>query len=261
MADREVDVAVLGPVQFTGIAQPFRRSAARELVAYLAFHPQGARNDAWADALWPTRLVPQSTVDSTVCDARRALGRGADGAPRLVRDERRLRLTDRVGTDVGRFAALASSPDPLSWRKALGLIRGVPFSGLFLADWVVFEGIGARVESMVATTALKAAAHALTRHRGDEAEWLVRRALLACPYDERLYRALLRSADAQGSRAGVHSVMAELRVLSGGAGLSDPGGPDHAQSRWHWIHPRTEALYRELTQASAPGVKRPATRL
>jgi hypothetical protein len=130
-----------------------------------------------------------------------------------------------------------------------------------LADWTVFEGIGAQVESMVATTALKAVSHALTGQRGGEAEWLVRRALMACPSDERLYRALLRSADAQGSRAGVHSVMAELRVLSGGLDLPDPAGPNDAQSRCRWIHPRTEALYRELTRGSAPGVKRPATRL
>jgi DNA-binding SARP family transcriptional activator len=249
MAAREVDIAVLGPVAIAGLVQPFRRSAARELVAYLSLHPHGAGNDAWTEALWPTRLVPQATVDSVVCDARRALGRGADGAPRLVRQQGRLVLSEQVGTDVARFARLASSSDPRAWHQALALIRGVPFAGLRLADWAVFDGIGAQVESMVAATALKGIAQALAQGRGEEAEWLVRQALRACPYDERLYRALLRSADAQGSRAGVHSAMAELRVLSGGFDPVAPARPEPLHCQRQWIHPRTEALYRQLTQA------------
>jgi DNA-binding SARP family transcriptional activator len=121
----------------------------------------------------------------------------------------------------------------------------------------VFEGIGAQVESMVAATALKGAAQALADGQGAEAEWLVRRALRACPYDERLYRALLRATDAQGNRAGLRQAMAELHLLSSGA---EPSEPDQVECRWRWLHPQTLALYRELTRSEG-GIKGSVTRL
>jgi len=257
MADWGVEIAVLGPVSFDGLAQPFRRTAARELVVYLALHPSGSLNRAWVDALWPTRIVPQATVDSTVCDARRALGHAHDGAPRLVRHERRLRLSDQVCTDVERFASVASANDPASCHRALAMVRGVPFTGLSLGDWAVFEGIGAHVESMVAATALQGAADALAARRGAEAEWLVRQALRACPYDERLYRALLRATDAQGNRAGLRLAMAELHLLSGG---DESDQRDQEECPGRWLHPRTLALYRELTRSEG-GIRGSPTRL
>ena len=54
---REIDIAVLGPVEIRGAAQPFHRAAARELVVYLAFHRQGVRTDVWAAALWTDRRI------------------------------------------------------------------------------------------------------------------------------------------------------------------------------------------------------------
>jgi DNA-binding SARP family transcriptional activator len=249
MTEPGVEIAVLGPLQVTGLTHPFRRSAAQELVVYLAFHRDGARTDVWSEALWPTRAVSPSTLHSTVSDARRSLGRGVDGAEHLPRLGRRLRLSPTVTTDVQRFAELASRADPDAWKHALTLVRGAPFDGLLLSDWTVFDGTLAQLESMVAVTALKGARHCMALGKGDDAEWMVRQALRVSPYDERLYRALLRAAHAQGNRAGLRSTMAHLRVL---AGAADERGADPLECAPTWIHPRTEALYRELTRESVP---------
>ena len=69
-----------------------------------------------------------------------------------------------------------------------------------------------------------------------------RRGLLASPFDERLYRLLLRAADAEGNPAGVESVMTELLRLLGDA------------------HPQTADLYLALTRR-VPAAGRPLARL
>jgi DNA-binding SARP family transcriptional activator len=253
MADH-VDVSVLGPIQLSGLAQPFRRSAARELIVYLALHRQGAVTPTWTEALWPTRVVSQATIHSTVSDARRALGQTAGGEDHLPRGGRRLRLTHSVTTDIERFAHLASRSGVQWWREALSLVRGGLFDGMQLSDWAVFDGTQARVESMVVSTALKASKVRIVQGRGAEAEWMVRRGLCVSPYDERLYRALLRAVDAQGNRTGLRSTMAELLWL---AGDRDPrSGLDQVERQSRSFHPRTIALYRDLARGPVPAAGR-----
>jgi DNA-binding SARP family transcriptional activator len=259
----EVDIAVLGPVEIRGAAQPFSRSAAQELIVYLAFHRQGVRNDVWAAALWPDRCVAPSTLHSTASVARRSLGQSARGSDHLPRSGRRVALAESVGTDVERFAQDASATDPSRWQSALALVRGRPFEGLRLGDWAVLDGTQAEVESMVANTALKAAEHHLRRGRGEEAEWMIRRGLRASPYDERLYRALLRAADAKGDRIGLRSTMAELLcVANGGDGAFSerrPGMGD--RDTRSLLHPKTVALFRELAHGESPAARRDPVRL
>jgi len=73
-------------------------------------------------------------------------------------------------------------------------------------------------------------------------EWAARRGLLVSPYDERLYRMLLRAADLAGNPAGVEAVMAELvRVV---ADEADPLAS---------VHPSTLALYRSLSRRPVTG--------
>src|ERR1700749_59925 len=102
MAEKDVEVAVLGPLEVRGCAAPFRRSAAQELVVYLAFHRQGVRHAEWSLAIWPEKPVAPSTAHSTSSDARRALGCDARGRPHLPPGVA-LRLGDTVTTDVERF--------------------------------------------------------------------------------------------------------------------------------------------------------------
>jgi DNA-binding SARP family transcriptional activator len=235
-------VAVLGPVSVSGLPLAFRRAAARELIVYLAFHREGVRHAEWSLALWPDRPVSLATVHSTASDARRALGRTPEGAVRLPCGSP-LRLHPSVVTDVDHFAELARCATPEAGIEAAGLLRGPLFGGLRRADWAVLDGTQARVESLVVHTVLQAAEWLRRDGRAAAAEWVVRRGLLASPYDERLYRSLLRALAAQGNRTAMHAAMAQLLVLArearaafvargaGGAGA---------------LHPETTELYGEL---------------
>jgi DNA-binding SARP family transcriptional activator len=238
-----LDVAVLGPIVVTGAAAPFHRSAALELVVYLAFHRDGVRHAQWSLALWPDHPVSASTVHSTASDARRALGRSVEGEAHLPRGVD-LRLRESVTTDVGRFSKLSVSDDPQLLLSAMRLVRGRVFAGLCRTDWAVFDGTEAEIESMVVRTALRGAQAFVQLGCVHDAEWIVRRALLISPYDERLYRALLKVTAAQGNRARLHATMAHLQTLAGEpkspATRRAPGAPPDC------LHPETRALYHEL---------------
>jgi DNA-binding SARP family transcriptional activator len=245
-----VEVAVLGPVFVSGLPHAFRRAAARELVAYLAFHREGVRHAEWSLALWPDRPVSLATVHSTASDARRALGRAADDVLRLPCGSV-LRLHPSVVTDVDRFSELSRAQTRAAWIEAAGLVRGPLFGGLRLADWAVLDGTVARVEALVVQTVLQAAETFRCDGRAAEAEWVVRRGLLASPYDERLYRSLLLALAAQGDRSGMRAAMAQLLVVARGARASLRGWN---AAGFGALGPETTALYRELLcPCPAPG--------
>jgi DNA-binding SARP family transcriptional activator len=236
----EIEVAVLGPTEIRGCSRRFSRAPAFELVVYLALHPAGVLNDTWATALWPDRLMAPATLHSTASAARRALGRSSDGCDHLPRCHGRLQLRSSVTTDWRRFQALAASGDPVSWDRALDLIRGRPFEGLRHAEWAVLEGFVAEVEERVAGLACQVADRHLDRGLAPAAALAARRGLLVSPYDERLYRRLLVCADTLGHPAGVERVMAELL-----SHLDSPGdGPFDLAA----VHPRTAALYSALSR-------------
>jgi DNA-binding SARP family transcriptional activator len=250
-----VEVAVLGPVVIGGTAGPSRRPAARELVVYLAFHRGGVRHAEWSLAIWPERPVSLATAHSTSSDARRALGRDADGHPHLPRGVT-LRLGDSVTTDVERFASLATADDPQQLLAAMALIRGPLLAGLRRTDWAVFDGTQSDIESLVVRTALRGADMLVRLKRGDEAEWMVRQALRVSPYDERLYRALLVATAAQGNRVRLHAAMAQLQTLAGEATLPPARTVAYAQA--DCLHPATTDLYRDLLLGSADEGGHPA---
>jgi DNA-binding SARP family transcriptional activator len=250
-----VEVAVLGPIVVRGAAGPFRRSAARELVVYLAFHRGGVRHAEWTLAIWPERPVSPSTAHSTSSDARRALGRDAGGSPHLPRGIE-LRLGESVTTDVERFATLAAGDEPHQLLGAMRLLRGPLFAGLHRTDWAVFDGTHADVESLVVRTALRAVDAFLDLDCADEAEWIVRRALHVSPYDERLYRALLVATAAQGNRVRLRSAMGQLLTMAG----EGSGPPTRAPvpTPAECLHPETASLYRELLRGSPAAGGHPA---
>jgi len=233
----EVEVLVLGTVEVRGNARQFTRAWAKELVVYLSMHPDGVSNDTWATALWPDRLMAASSLHSTASVARRSLGQARDGGDHLPKGHGRLVLADTVGTDWDRFVQLADSEHPGHWRAAMKLVRGRPFDGLRASDWPILEGLSAAIEASVVDVATRLASGCLAARDPAGAEWAARRGLLVSPYDERLYRILLRSADLAGNPAGVEAVMSELLHL-----VADGVEPFDS------IHPETTDLYRVLTR-------------
>jgi hypothetical protein len=233
----EVEVAVLGPVEVRGADRAFTRAWALELVVYLAMHPGGTSNDVWATALWPDKLMAPSSLHSTVSVARRSLGSARDGSDHLPRSHGRLALADTVGTDWGRFQELAASGNPDVWEEALTLVRGRPFEGIRSTDWALLDGTAPAIEAAVVDLSGRLAGARLRSGDPHRAEWAARRGLLVSPYDERLYRMLLRTADSAGNPGGVEAVMAELvRVVA------DEVEPVES------VHPSTLALYRSLSR-------------
>jgi DNA-binding SARP family transcriptional activator len=240
----EVEVLVLGQIDVRGAARPFTRAWAQELVVYLAMHPRGATTEAWATALWPERIMAPSSLHSTASVARRSLGQAADGVDHLPRGHGRLTLSSTVGTDWDRFVMLAESEDPTRWRGALGLIRGRPFEGLRSSDWPILEGIAPAIEAAVVDLSGRLARSYLAAGDARGAEWAARQGLMVSPYDERLYRMLMRAADVAGNLAGVEAVMAELVHL-----VADDIEPLES------VHPRTMDLYRSLTRGRHGAVR------
>lgn len=236
----EVEVRFLGPVDVVGAARPFSRVWALDLVVYLATRRAGASNDEWQAALWPDRVLAAPSLHSTASAARRSLGTATDGTDHLPRAHGRLELGQGVTSDWARFQALSRSDDPKDWEEALNLVRGRPFHGLRSPDWPVLEGITATIESSVVDVASRYAEHVLSEGTSAaKAEHGARQALLVSPYDERMYRILLRTADALGNPEGVEAAMRELVTL-----VADDIEPYDA------VHPETWELYSSLSRRS-----------
>lgn len=249
----EVSVRILGAVDVIGAARPFERAWTLELVVFLALHPRGAATATWTTALWPDGIVADATRHSTVSAARRALGRASDGTHHLPRSSGRLQLAPSVTSDWARFSALASATgvgEESAWESALELVRGRPFDGLRSADWALFDGTRAAIEGAVVDVAMRLAERRIAAGDGRRAEHALRRALAVSPYDERLYRLLLRAADRQGNPAGVEAVMRELVSLLGSPLTGQPPRRDLARTDLDVVHPETAALYLSLRRRS-----------
>jgi DNA-binding SARP family transcriptional activator len=243
-----VEVRVLGRIDLAG-AGKIERSKSIELIVYLALHPQGVTPDELWEALWPDRPVNRGTLHTTVTAARTGLGRAPDGT-RYLPDahDGHYRLSPQVGLDWGRFHALIAQgeddgPEGLDrLRSALELVRGVPLTSPTGRgyDWSVVHRT--EMETVIAEVAERLALRYLDLGDHRRANWAARRGLLASPYDERLYRVLMRAADAAGNPAGVDAVWKELlSVLDADLELVDDE-----------LHPETIALYTALRPRGRP---------
>jgi hypothetical protein len=70
----------------------------------------------------------------------------------------------------------------------------------------------------------------------------VRRGLVVSPFDERLYRALLRATAARANRVGLRAAMGDLLTLAG----EKPPTRAVAATHLTCLDPETIALYRHL---------------
>jgi DNA-binding SARP family transcriptional activator len=233
-----VSVEVLGPIHISGVGSAFEcRPKLTELVVYLALHREGATTEAWSTALWPERRPPASTLSNRLSEARNTLGYASDGSSHVRKRGIRHLLSEEVTTDWDRFEALAAREgDADAWHRAISLVRGRPFDGLRAAQWTILEGIVPAMEAAVVEVACRLAALSLDGGDPYSADWAARRAMRACPWDERLYRIVMRSADAAGNRAGVKAALRQLAMVL----EADP------RDALGVVHAETAALYREL---------------
>jgi DNA-binding SARP family transcriptional activator len=247
-----VEVRVLGRIDLAGAGR-IERSKSIELVVYLALHPQGVTPDELWEALWPDRPVNRGTLHTTVTAARTGLGRAPDGT-RYLPDahDGHYRLSQQVGLDWARFHALIAAGEgdgpegSEALRSALELVHGVPLTSPTGRgyEWSVVHRT--EMETVIAEVAERLALRYLGVGDHRQANWAARRGLLASPYDERLYRVLMRAADAAGNPAGVDAVWKELlSVLDADLDLVDDE-----------LHPETIALYAALRPRGRP---RPGT--
>ena len=215
-----VEVAVLGPVSVRGAAGPFHRSAALELVVYLAFHRRGVRHAEWALAIWPERPVSLSTVHSTCSDARRARGRAPDGSPHLPRGtDLRLRESVRHRRGAVHRARRIGRPARPSRGDAVGTRPAFPRP--HRTDWAVFDGTQSHVESLVVRTASRGADRVLRRRRrrrrADRPPGVARE-----PIRRASLPRLPTATAAPGQPGPLRSAMAQLLTLAGEAARHPP---------------------------------------
>ncbi|MEM8924313.1 MAG: hypothetical protein AAGD35_12495 [Actinomycetota bacterium] len=199
--DDDLLVRVLGPVEVEGTDAELT-SQQLSIVAYLACHGPVSRAMV-IDALWDGQVISQSRLPNLLTELRARLGRNHLPEAR----EGRYALAG-VGTDLARFErgvreAQGAEPDraALILRPLLELVRGVPFTppGRRFWSWVADEShLAARVEALVADTALRLAVVERRLGRLERAEWACQQGLLASPTDESLVVALTEIYVEQG---------------------------------------------------------------
>lgn len=216
----DVVVGILGPVQVTGNAQPFRRKRALEVVAYLATHPQGTSGPRLMDAVWADKVPTRNTFNTIVSNARSCLGFASEKHPYLVssQDGSDYRLLPSVGTDFAVFESLVtrarstSTPTAIALlTKALSYVRDMPFASSDGYQWAHSEGIVTNITAVVADAACQLAELALEVGDNDKVRWAAAQGLLISPGFEPLYCFKMRAFAAEGNTAGVDAVMTELR--------------------------------------------------
>jgi DNA-binding SARP family transcriptional activator len=205
-----VEVGVLGPLEIRGIAAAPQRSKATELIAWLVLHNRHGSTDEVATALWPMG-ASEGSQHNVIWDARRALGEDADGNSLLVR-EGGLKLSPLVTSDWAHFRELACCDDRDTRVAALSLVRGKPFGDVDW-PWSTVEGLAATMEAEVCDLASAMGEQSLLDGDASLAAHAAEQGILASPYDERLYRLLMRASDALGNPAGVRSAMGRLAAV------------------------------------------------
>jgi DNA-binding SARP family transcriptional activator len=211
-----VEVCVLGHIELHGLSR-IQRAKALELIVYLALHPAGADPERLWEALWPERPLLRPTLHSAASAARAHLGDAPDGTPYLpLAREGLYRLHPLISLDWTRFQTLvqlANQDDSRAipaLRQALELVRGIPLEGTTPGDYEWAFAYRTEMESAIGDAAEQLAAKYLDQHNHTDAIWAARRGLLASPYDERLYRQLMRAAYNAGNAPGVDAIMREL---------------------------------------------------
>ena len=251
-----VEVAVLGPVAVRGAAGPFRRSAALELVVYLAFHRRGAvRTREWSRPSGPTgpSRCPRCTRPRRMPGARSGAIR--TGVEHLPRGGRRCACATRsaptwnASSRAGRRSTIRTPRGGIRSRAGTALRRAPPSR----------TGRSSRARrprsSRSWSTRRCGAPDELARRRpGEDADGWCGGRFGSAPTTSGSTARLLRATAAQGNRVGLRSALAELLTLAGEA-----PAPATAPRGWRpgarpagCLHPETAASTESCCQARLP---------
>jgi len=202
-SDQPRRLLLLGPVELTGTGK-LRRAQVLNVLTFLALHRRGVSRDQFIEAMWPKQTPSGQTVRNRLVDSR-ALVDGAitEGPP--------WRLDESITTDWQEFTVLAAGT-PDQQRQALQLIRGRPFDGLDDAHWLHLEGFRSEVEAAIVDVALTVAERDLDNGNYPGALAAARKGLLASRYEERVHRAGIRAALAQGLDGIADTLETEMRI-------------------------------------------------
>lgn len=221
IAEGPVDVKVLGPVEIAG-AGSFSSLKAVDVIAYLAFHRNGVDADQIKSWVWPTFEPPTDKALANVMSrARTGLGANEEGEPYLSRAgaDKTYRLSPVVTTDFDRFRGLVSladdDDDPRSQlellRRALELIRGVPFTGGTASSFAWADNhVRAQVEFTIDETVHRCADLALELGDIATARWSALKGLELVPGCEQCFRRRFLVARADNNRTELRRAMADL---------------------------------------------------
>lgn len=235
-----VRVRLLGPVTLEGTPAVLPAKGV-ELVAYLACHRAGVRDDQIRAALWPQRPLTAKSWAGRVSVTRRDLGRDADGAPRLRRFRDHVgRLAPSVRCDIdeldeARRSAAAATPaeQPDATRRlraALEMIRGRPFDAPTAYPWALTEQHVERAERVVVDAAHQLSLLDLAAGDTGRARWAAEQGLRACPASDLLRDDRRRARAAAGDpnaddetlpRPDAAAIFARLRAAVGALDPSD----------------------------------------
>jgi DNA-binding SARP family transcriptional activator len=246
--DQPVQLSLLGPLRITVGEQEVSGGLrkARELLAYLAVHPDGASGEAIAEALWPEADPSRATSQRNLALRKaRDMLRAATGLTTpmwIINASGRYRLDPAlIATDLAAFgdaleeARQAEGQARLAaCRKAVALYRGELADGEAY-EWAEPFAETARRRALDAWTAI---AEILQPGSPDEALSALETALAHDPYNEYLYQRIMRLQAAAGRpeavRRTLHLLEARLTEL------------DIAPS------PRTRQIAASLLNAAAP---------
>ena len=236
-----VEVVILGTIELRGVPR-IERAKAIETIVYLAMHPDGVGAERLWEALWPDKPVNRGTFHTTISAARSGLGEAPDGTPYLRHPhDGTYRLHPALRLDWATFQTLVEQSrhpgtDPTALlRQALELVRGQPLETTAPRSYAWAVVHRTEIETAIAEAAQDLGERCLDAGDPAGATWAARQGLLASPYDERLYRVLMRAAHTAGNPAGVDTVLRELLQVLGAE--DDPVDE---------LHPQTVELYRKL---------------
>jgi DNA-binding SARP family transcriptional activator len=233
---RPVQLRLLGELRITAGGQEVSGGLrkARELLAFLAVHPDGASGEAIGEALWPEADPARATGQRNLALRKaRELLRAATGltAPMwIINASGRYRLDPAlVGTDLQAFGDALDQARHSTGQARLAAAR----AAVALYDGDLADGAGYEWAEPYAETARRRALDAWTTiaeilQPGDPDEALsaLETALAHDPYNEYLYQRIMRLQAAAGRPDAVRRTLALLE-----ARLTDLGITPAAQTR------------------------------